>query len=183
MKLVADAKGKVVLFFPIVWEGQFPVWAPICMWAIGTALLHAGYEVVMIDERAGPQTREQLLTELKDAMLLGVSGKLAGQCRYMEDVAAFVKQHRPHVPIVAGGWFPSLYPEETITSDHIDIVVVGPGDEIIVEVADRVRENRTLDGVANVNLEPPVAPFLPRLFDDRVRSPGVHQEALVRPPA
>ena len=150
MKLVTDTKGKVVLFFPVVWEGQYPTWAPLCMWAIGTALLHDGYEVVMIDERAGPETRDELLTELADAMLLGISGKLGGQCLRMEQVAAFVKQHRPDMPIVAGGWFPSLYPDETITSDNIDIAIVGPGDESIVEVANRVRESRSLDGVANV---------------------------------
>lgn len=150
MKLVAEPKAKVVLFFPTVWEGQFPVWAPICMWAIGTALLHAGYEVVVIDERAGPVSREQLLVELADAMLLGVSGKLGGQGRHMEDVAAFAKRHLPHVPIVAGGWFPSLYPDQTITSKHIDVVVVGPGDDVIVEVADRIHSKRALDGVASV---------------------------------
>ncbi|MBL8752596.1 MAG: B12-binding domain-containing radical SAM protein [Planctomycetes bacterium] len=150
MKLVTETKGKVVLFFPVVWEGQFPTWAPICMWAIGTALLHAGYEVVMIDERAGPETRDQLVAELADAMLLGISGKLGGQCRRMEEIAVFAKQHHPTVPIVAGGWFPSLYPNQTITSKHIDVVVIGPGDEAIVEVADRIRENRTLAGVTNV---------------------------------
>jgi radical SAM superfamily enzyme YgiQ (UPF0313 family) len=150
VKLVSAPKGKVVLFFPIVWEGQFPLWAPTCMWAIGTALLHAGYEVVVIDERLDQDPRAQLARELDGALFVGISGKLGGQCKYMESAAQFVKQRRPDLPVVAGGWFPGLFPDQTITSPNIDIVVVGPGDEAIVQVADRLHEGHSMLGVENV---------------------------------
>ncbi len=150
LALAPETRGKVILYFPTVWVGQFPMWAPTCMWAIGTALLHAGYEVVMIDERMDHEPREELKREMDGALFVGVSGKLGGQCVFMEEVCAFVKQHDLDCTVLAGGWFAGLYPDQTITSENIDIAVIGPGDYSIVEVADRLLAGESLEGVENV---------------------------------
>jgi radical SAM superfamily enzyme YgiQ (UPF0313 family) len=68
----------------------------------------------------------------------------------MEAAAEFIKSKRPDIPVVAGGWFPSLFPDQTITSDHIDIVIIGPADYTLPEVADRLLDKKGLDGVGNV---------------------------------
>ncbi len=150
LRLVDDPKGKVILFFPILWDTQFPLWPPLCLYAIATSLLHAGYEVVLIDERVDPQPRDKLLAELSDAVFVGISAKANGQCRNMDQVARLVKQHAPEMPVVVGGWFAGLYPHQTITVPYIDVAIIGPGDVAVPEVADRLREGRSLEGIDNV---------------------------------
>lgn len=147
MKLVEKPKGRIVLYFACLQVPQWPIWSPLCQYALATALMHAGYEVVFIDERVDPDPQGWLEKELPGALFVGVPGKSGDQCRNMEKTARFVKLRRPDLPVVVGGWFPSLFPEQTITSDYIDVVVIGPADFILPELADRLREGRRLDGL------------------------------------
>ncbi len=149
MKTAATTKGKVVLFFPRLFD-QFPIWAPLCQYALATALMHAEYEVILIDERVDPDPYDWLERELDGALFVGISGKLGGQASRMEAAAAFAKSKRPDVPVIGGGWLAGLYPDQVITSDNIDVAVVGPADNIIVELADRFREGRSLFGIGNI---------------------------------
>ena len=150
MKLLPETKGKVILYFPIVWMPQWPMWAPLCMYTLATALMHEGFEVILIDERVDPDPRDWLEAELQGALFVGIPGKSGGQCRNMEATAAFIKSRRPDMPVVAGGWFPSLFPDQTITSENIDIVIIGPADETLPEVANRILEKKNLEGIGNV---------------------------------
>ncbi|MHC4944927.1 MAG: hypothetical protein ACYTG7_18080 [Planctomycetota bacterium] len=54
LKLVDNPKGRIVLYYPILWMPQWPMWAPLDLYVIATVLLKAGYEVVIIDERVDP---------------------------------------------------------------------------------------------------------------------------------
>lgn len=150
MKLCEETKGKVVLFYPVLWWGQFPMWAPLGSFAIASALMHAGYEVVLIDERIDAQPMDALREEIRDALFVGVCGKSGGQCIRMEEVARFVKECEPQRTVVAGGWFPGLFPDQTITSQAIDIVIAGPADHAVVSVADALREGKSLRGIEKV---------------------------------
>ncbi|MFO0984382.1 MAG: radical SAM protein [Planctomycetota bacterium] len=150
MKLVDGPRARVVLYYPKLWEPQWPMWAPLDMYAIATSLLHRGYEVTLIDERVHPDPIEWLMKELPGALMVGLSGKFGDQCRYMRDRARLIKSVRPDLPIMAGGWFPSLFPEATLESPDIDIVAIGPGDFSAPEVADRLLAHRSLDGVQGV---------------------------------
>ncbi len=112
--------------------------------------MHAGYEVVLIDERVDHEPRAWLERELDDAVFVGLASKLGGQGPHMEAAAAFIKSKCPDMPVVVGGWFAGLYPDQVITSRHIDVAVVGAADSIVIELADRLREKRSLAGIDNI---------------------------------
>ncbi len=150
MKQVSEPKGRVVLYYPIIWMPQWPMWSPLCMYTLAAALMHDGYEVTLIDERVDEDPRGWLEKELPGALFVGIPGKSGGQCRNMESAAEFIKSRKPDVPVVAGGWFPSLFPEQTITSDNIDIVVIGPADFALPDIADCLLEGKSLEGIENV---------------------------------
>src|SRR5688572_11674487 len=149
-KLVEQPKALVVLYYPKLWEPQWPMWAPLDMFAIATALMHAGYQVVFLDERIDPTPRHWLEVAVKQALFVGISGKFGDQCKHMIDAAKFVKSVRPDVPVVAGGWLPSLFPDATMQCEAIDAVVQGPGDFSIVKLADRLLEKKSLAGIPGV---------------------------------
>lgn len=47
-----------------------------------------------------------------------------------------VKARHPDLPIVWGGYFPTLYPSAAINAPYVDVLVRGPGEEALVELVD-----------------------------------------------
>lgn len=70
------------------------------------------------------------------------------------------------IPVIFGGVFASFAPEHVLKSGLVDMVCVGEGEQVIVEVADRILKHRDLAGLPNVwikkgkELIPPVAHVL-----------------------
>jgi len=149
MKLVAEPRARVVLYFPKLQEGQFPVWAPQDLFCIATGLMHQGYEVSLIDGRA-PDADAELAAEIPGALFVGIGTKLGEQLRNALAAARRVKAARPELPVVLGGWFPSLFPDAPFDSADIDAVVIGPGDFIVPELADRLLAGSSLEGLTGV---------------------------------
>lgn len=53
-------------------------------------------------------------------------------------VSRAVKERFPHVPVVWGGYFPTLYPASAINAPYVDVVVRGAGEETLRELLDRL---------------------------------------------
>ena len=47
------------------------------------------------------------------------------------------------LPIVYGGWHPSLLPGETLNEDFVDVVVRGQGELTLVELATALADGRS----------------------------------------
>ncbi len=64
-------------------------------------------------------------------------------------MAAAVRAARPDLPIVAGGWHPSILPEQTLRSPLFDAVVKGQGEVTLAQIVERWNVGeRDLTGVA-----------------------------------
>jgi radical SAM superfamily enzyme YgiQ (UPF0313 family) len=63
---------------------------------------------------------------------------------------AFRKAH-PNVPIVWGGYFPSLYATATLNAPYVDFVVRGPGEETILELLAELRGGRRFERVRGLS--------------------------------
>jgi len=50
------------------------------------------------------------------------------------EIAREAKRLYPDKPVVLGGWHPSLLPDQTLGSEFVDIVVVGQGENAMLEV-------------------------------------------------
>jgi radical SAM superfamily enzyme YgiQ (UPF0313 family) len=61
--------------------------------------------------------------------------------------SGLVKSLRPELPIVFGGWHPSLLPEQTLRENFVDVVVRNQGEITFLEVVERIRSNQNLSGV------------------------------------
>jgi anaerobic magnesium-protoporphyrin IX monomethyl ester cyclase len=53
-------------------------------------------------------------------------------------VARHVRRVRPELPIIFGGWHPTLCPAETLKEDFVDVVVRHQGERTLVEIAQRL---------------------------------------------
>jgi radical SAM superfamily enzyme YgiQ (UPF0313 family) len=66
-------------------------------------------------------------------------------------ISRAAKAMRPDLPVVWGGWHPSLFPAECLAEPSIDAVVIGQGEETFQELVDRLADDVSPDGVAGVS--------------------------------
>src|SRR3954453_20932854 len=100
---------KVVFFFPAFSSQEAT--APLGILAVSTPLLRAGYQVKIVDSTITPNFQRRGIEELKDALCLAVSLVTGPMIRELVAMAHEVKQVYPKLPIVLGGWHPSLLPD------------------------------------------------------------------------
>jgi len=139
---------KVVLFFPAFSSQEAT--APLSLLAISTPLLRAGFEVTLIDSTITPDFKKRVLSEVQDALFLGISLVTGPMIRETVELARAVKDWNREFPVVLGGWHPSLLPDQTLEADCIDVVVQGQGEDTIVELALRLEQDASLEGVLGV---------------------------------
>jgi radical SAM superfamily enzyme YgiQ (UPF0313 family) len=62
-----------------------------------------------------------------------------------------IRRLRPHVRIVWGGYFPSIYPDSALNAKYVDYVVRGQGEDTLLELIDAIRGNRSLDSIKGLS--------------------------------
>jgi anaerobic magnesium-protoporphyrin IX monomethyl ester cyclase len=142
-------KRKVVLFYP-PYDGP-PLGAPACLLSLAAPLLSAGFEVAIIDAAIEPNWLTAVLSELRDTLCLGIS-VLTGPMIYgAVRMAKAAKKHAPNVPVIFGGWHPSLLPGQTLQEPFVDAVVRGQGELTLLEVAENLARGKTIHGIHSVS--------------------------------
>ena len=121
---------------------------PLALIAVGSALNRSRYEVIIADGRLETDPIAALLGQLDDeAVCLGISVLTGAPIRDALNVTRAIKAARPGLPIVWGGWHPSLFPEQCLAEPAVDAVVMGQGEETFAEVVERLATGQSLEGV------------------------------------
>jgi anaerobic magnesium-protoporphyrin IX monomethyl ester cyclase len=141
--------GKVVLFYPR-YEGP-ALGPPLCLLSLASPLLQAGFEVRIVDAAVVPNWESKILTEIQDALCLGISVLTGPMIRGAVRVAKAAKRTRPDMPVIFGGWHPSLLPDQTLREHYVDAVVRGQGELTLLEIATRLSEGKSYGDVAGVS--------------------------------
>jgi radical SAM superfamily enzyme YgiQ (UPF0313 family) len=123
---------------------------PLALVAIGSALDRNRHDVRVIDGRLERDPIARAIAETEDAACFGVSVLTGRPIRDALAVTRAVRAARPGLPIVWGGWHPSLFPVETLEERAIDAVVVGQGEETFREVVSRLAWGLDFDGCSGV---------------------------------
>lgn len=63
------------------------------------------------------------------------------------------RQRRPKVPIVWGGYFPSLYADTALNAGYVDFVIRGQGEETILELLHALRGARQVSSVRGLSFK------------------------------
>lgn len=142
-------RGKVVLFYP-AYEGT-PLSAPTCLLSLAATLRQHDYSVVIVDAAIVPDYKHRVLQEIRDAVCLGISVLTGPMILGAIEVAAAAKQLRPTVPIVFGGWHPTLLPEQTLAEPYVDFVVRRQGELTFLELLQAMTSGQSGDLIAGVS--------------------------------
>jgi radical SAM superfamily enzyme YgiQ (UPF0313 family) len=103
------------------------------------------YEVVIVDGRL--HSTETLLSQLDDALCLGVTVLTGAPLHDALEVTRAARARRPNLPIIWGGWHPSLFPEMCTTELAVTAAVIGQGEDTFAEIVERLAANESLAGV------------------------------------
>jgi len=144
-------KKKIVLFYPRVTKSKeyIPIF-PLSVLA-ASRLLVGEYDIIIVDHHLFKNPIEKILEDCKDAVCFGVSAMTSYQIYDGLMASKLVKKEFPNLPIVWGGWHPSIEPETTVTSPFVDIVVRGQGEITFRELIDALSSGRNLEGILGIS--------------------------------
>ncbi len=143
--------NRVVLFQP-PYSGP-PLGPPLSLLSLASPLREAGFQVSLVDAAIDPEYKRTLAGELSGALGLGISLLTGGMIKSAVDVSRWVRKVQPGLPIIYGGWHPSLLPEQTLREDSLDAIVRGQGEVSLCEAAGRLRAGESLEGVRGVSFK------------------------------
>lgn len=142
---------KIVFFIPSF--SSIEATAPLGLLAISTPLLEAGYEIRIIDSTIAPDYKKRVLDEVKDALCLGISLVTGPMISETVEICRAIKKWNSNFPVILGGWHPSLLPTQTLEAEYVDVVVRGQGEDSMLEIAQRLSDNTSLDDVQGIGFK------------------------------
>ena len=114
---------------------------------VSSFLVKEGYKVRIIDEITNPDWQSLVREEIKSKPLLfGVSSMTGLQIKYGLIFSQFIKKHS-NIPVVWGGVHPTILPQQTLANESIDFVVIGEGEETIIELVKALEGKQSLTEV------------------------------------
>jgi len=142
---------KIVLFYPPY--GGPPLGAPLSLLSLASPMLGAGFSVSVIDGAIVPDFQTVIAREIGDALCFGVSLLTGPMIHSAIKVARQVRKERPDLPVIFGGWHPSLVADQTLQPDFVDVVVRGQGELTLLEIAQRLAEGKGLEGIRGASFK------------------------------
>ncbi len=126
---------------------------PLSVLTVARPLVAAGFDVRIVDENVLPRARDRL-EALARPLFVGISCLGGGQIRSGLELARTSKSLWPDVPVVWGGWSPTMLPhlyEDDALHELVDVVVRGRGEIPVLEIARRLQAGLDLDGIVGVS--------------------------------
>ncbi|MDE0916026.1 MAG: cobalamin-dependent protein, partial [Planctomycetota bacterium] len=150
-------KRRIVLFLPHRADPEEGVRVaadllPLELLQIAAIPDQAGYEVHIVDAMVHEDYLERLF-ELCDGALLFASSCILGfQVAHGARVAKSIRERFPSLPIIWGGWFPSVLPERYLEEGIADAVGLGQGEFTFWDVVQALDAGEPLDSVDGLAL-------------------------------
>ncbi len=159
---------KILLINPIVRPESPPAYFPLGLASVAAMLLAQGHDVEVLDINAHRWPPAKVQERLRQASFdwIGLTG-LVTEYNQVKWLAATAKLCHPNKQVVLGGGLASSLPELVLEDTAVDIVVIGEGEQVAVDLAHVIETGRGLEDVrgiafrrdAEVNLTPPRCPI------------------------
>jgi len=139
---------KVVLYNP---QAVFFT-MPLALLAIGSELDPDVYEVITIDGRLDADAETTLLGQIDGALCLGVTVLTGAPIADALRMSRAAKRARPDLPVIWGGWHPSMFARECLCEPSVDVTVRGQGEHTFAEIVHRLAAGSSLEGCAGCTI-------------------------------
>ena len=111
------------------------------------------YEIVDGNIEDHPTERISQLIREQHVEMLGVTAMPGPQMVAAIETSKEIRRMHPEVPIVWGGYFPSIYSDATLNARYVDYVVRGQGEDTLLELLDAIRGRRPFEGINGLSFK------------------------------
>ncbi len=135
----ASARGRVLLINPRITSRRHARF-PLSVMALAAALENR-YDATIVDGNLDHGAARTACAAIENRRFDAVGVTVMGgpQVATAIEVSRAVRRVRPDLPIVWGGYFPTLYPDVALNSDYVDFVVRGQGEDAFGELLEALR--------------------------------------------
>jgi radical SAM superfamily enzyme YgiQ (UPF0313 family) len=132
--MTAGARRRVLLINPRITSRRH-IRFPLSIMSMAAAL-DGRYDTTLIDGNMDHDAVRSTCAAVSDESVAAVGVSVMGgpQVATAIAVSRAVRAVRPDVPIVWGGYFPSLYPDVALNSDYVDFAIRGQGEDTFNEL-------------------------------------------------
>lgn len=154
---------------------------PLALVSLGTQV-YDRYEVIIIDARVEDDPDALAEKHLPDAILVGVTSLTGAPLADAIRFSKRVKEMRPDVPLIWGGWHTSLFPEKVLEDiPEVNVSVVGQGEQAFVEIVsalERDADFSAIKGIVYRNADGKVVKTPPRGLADMNELPRLNYDLI-----
>src|SRR5262249_13321732 len=100
-----------------------------------------------------PNYLHRIADEIKGACCFGVSLLTGPMILPALEASDLVHRLSPGLPVVFGGWHPTLLPDQTLRADSVDVIVRGQGERTFVELLRSFEKGNSLAGVTGISFK------------------------------
>jgi radical SAM superfamily enzyme YgiQ (UPF0313 family) len=142
--VTAPRRRAVVLYNP---RGESHI-LPLALVHVGSVFHDRRVEIVDGRLEVAPEARVAELA--RDAVCLGVTVLTGAPILDAMAVTRAARAARPDLPVIWGGWHPSLMPEQCLASGLVDACVTGQGERAFAEVVAALEEGTSFEDIAGL---------------------------------
>ena len=162
--MILQKKKRIVLFLPHRADPDQGVRVsadllPLELLQIAGYPDREGYEVVIVDAMVHEDYMERLMELCDGALLFGSSCILGFQVAHGARVAKAVRERFPDLPMIWGGWFPSVLPEAYLNENIADAVALGQGEVTFWEFIQAVENGEDYENIPGLCILKDGKPF------------------------
>ena len=119
---------------------------PLGILSVGSALKKSGFKVQLlnINEKQIDKAVNYIIQQ--NPLYAGLSVMTGLQTEHSVQMSKKIKA-QSNIPVLWGGIHPSLLPEQCLSENYIDYVIVGEGKETAVELSNTLRRGQSLEGI------------------------------------
>lgn len=143
---------KKVLFYypPVSPETSIPTWEPLQFVFLSRSLREEGFTPKLLDGRFIKGEKRLLLVRKENPFCICVTSLTCYQYLDALDFIKTLKRTFPDIPVIVGGWHSTIFPKDVLEETGADVVVLGQGEAILVNILRRVWEGKGLEGLKGV---------------------------------
>lgn len=141
--MLKDRPRKVVLFSP-PYQGKV-FGPPLGILSLASSIREQGFLPVIIDGATDRNFLGAVAHEAAGAFAFGISVLTGPMIRDAIAASHAVRRARPDLPIIFGGWHPTLMSAQTLREGFVDIVVRHQGERTLIDILQRQLTGSSLD--------------------------------------
>ena len=124
---------------------------PLSHLALAGPLREAGYDVEIIDAKWDLDWRARVRERAGRLLVAGVTSLTGPAVSDGLEFATLVKELRPDLPVIWGGWHASFAAHQAMEDPRVDVVVRGMGERAFVDVIRAIETGSSLRDIAGIH--------------------------------